>query len=174
MAAFGATGADFGNTRKSATFSRTRLMETDTGTHDNLHSVTPGAAAALALLRSELLPIKKPGEAQVAAAKPDPKGARPPSMQTPSAAPPSAGVSGHSGSHKGSKQFLSKAERRKEKKARQSKTEETLPGVSVCSASGGHAGGVSKTHGVQKHRGGITKSKKKKRKRAVDGAVDDE
>ena len=147
MAAFGATGADFGNTRRSRELiARTR--ESDTGGGDEETSApTPAANALLATLRAEILTQAAPPPAKAmpsvrpaASAKPRPAPADTPRMPDPQA---------HS-----SKRFLSKAERRREKKRKALHPAES-DAAAASSESRGDAGEGSEVP---------AKAKKRKRK----------
>ena len=119
MAAFGATGADFGRTKKSQKYARTRETGEDADDLPTSHGPSPAAAAFLAGLRDELLPLRSscapPKSFSTSASK------RP--AVSPRMAPPVPNTKDLHHDDSGSaldklpgKRFLSKAERRKEKK----------------------------------------------------------
>ena len=129
MAAFGTTGADFGNTRRSRELiARTRQDGGDEGPSDQGSGPTPAAAALLASLRSELLPLRpsasaaaKPRPTTVSSVRPAPQprqSPRPVHADVDAARPPMplSTFGGSAAPDGGGKRFLSKAERRKEKK----------------------------------------------------------
>ena len=115
MAAVGTTAADFGNTRRSKELlSRTRI---DVGAEKDVKGSgpTPAAAAFLASLRTELLPLRPPQPAPVAAARPKLSTAVPQSSNATADLQPSAEQPSRDRGRHG-KRFMSTADRRREKK----------------------------------------------------------
>jgi hypothetical protein len=111
MAAVGTTAADFGNTRRSKELlSRTRI---DVSAEKDVKGSgpTPAAAAFLANLRTELLPLRPPPPAPIAAMRPQISTAMPQSSNATADLQPNVPDGGRQG-----KRFMSTADRRREKK----------------------------------------------------------
>lgn len=122
MAAYGTSAADFGRTRKSATYSRTVVAAAEPPKEtEETSGVTPAAADFLASLRDEL--VAKKAESLGAAS--DSAGMSKVQQGQGNRAGSAlkrqleeAGAEAGPADSQGAKRFLSKAERRKEKKAR--------------------------------------------------------
>ena len=152
MAAFGVTGADFGNTRKSRELiARTRL-DGSGNDGEGGSGPTPAAVAYLASLRNELVQRPAPAAAAAPAVRSRAKLAEDVPHRPAPTPPAASSVGGGLPLQRGEKRFLSAAERRKEKKRK------------LGSASSSEAERAAPAAPAGPTIGAIKKKKKKKQK----------